>query len=68
MTYAYNVPVAIGGPAGDERMVGGSADQVIARLAGLVADLGLTAVNVWPAGESAGQAERFATEVLPRLR
>jgi probable F420-dependent oxidoreductase len=68
LTYAYNVSVAVGHDVGDDRVVSGSAEQVTERLGALVADLGLTAINVWPAGESADQAEAFAGDVLAHLR
>jgi hypothetical protein len=49
-------------------MVSGSADEVTGRLGALVDDLGLTALNIWPAGESSEQVEAFAADVLAHLR
>lgn len=68
LTYAYNVVTSISTQPKDPRVIAGSAEQVTERLRALVADLGLTAVNIWPAGESAEQVEAFAADVLPHLR
>lgn len=68
LTYAYNVPVRIGEPGNPDHLVAGDADAVSGRLEELVARLGLTAVNIWPAGETDEQVDAFAAQVLPRLR
>ena len=69
ITWAYNVTVHVDGVLKDpDRAVGGSADAVVDRLGTLIDDLGLTALNVWPAGEAAEQVEAFAADVLPHLR
>lgn len=66
--YAYNVTVAVGRHGDDDRVVSGSAAEVSERLAGLVERLGLTALNIWPVGESDEQVAAIATDVLPGLR
>lgn len=66
--YAYNVTVAVGRPHGDDRVVAGSPAEVTERLAGLVDQLGLTALNIWPAGEADEQVAAIAADVVPGLR
>jgi probable F420-dependent oxidoreductase len=67
LTYAYNIPVRIGAPGNPEHIVAGDARAVVARLEELVETLGLTAVNLWPAGESDEQVDAIAEQVLPLL-
>lgn len=67
LTYAYNVGVSVGGRARGDRVVAGSVDEVVDRLAGLAA-IGFTALNLWPAGDAGDQVDRLGEDVLPRLR
>ena len=69
ITWAYNVTVHVNGVLKDpERAVAGSPAAVVDRLRVLIDELGLTALNVWPAGEAGEQVELFAAEVLAHLR
>lgn len=68
ITYGYNISVRLGARADDDRLVSGSPDEVTSRLQDLISELGLTAINIWPAGDDPAQAEAFAHDVLPHLR
>jgi alkanesulfonate monooxygenase SsuD/methylene tetrahydromethanopterin reductase-like flavin-dependent oxidoreductase (luciferase family) len=67
ITYAYNVGVHVGRRREDRPLVSGSALEVAFRLRSLVDELGLDAVNLWPAGDERRQREALA-EVLAALR
>jgi alkanesulfonate monooxygenase SsuD/methylene tetrahydromethanopterin reductase-like flavin-dependent oxidoreductase (luciferase family) len=65
--YAYNVVVHVGRRQEGRPVVSGDADEVTAGVLGLVDELGLDAVNLWPAGDERRQREALAG-VLPALR
>ena len=69
ITYAYNVPVRVGGQRSEDpaRLVAGDPGEVVERLGGLLA-MGFTCLNLWLSGDRADQRERLAAEVLPHLR
>lgn len=67
ITYAYNVVVHIGRRQEGRPVVSGGPDEVAEQLLGLVDELALDAINVWPAGEERRQREGLAA-VLPALR
>ncbi|MER6946945.1 LLM class flavin-dependent oxidoreductase [Nonomuraea sp. NPDC000554] len=68
VTCVYNVPVDIGGRAGDPSVVAGSPAEVTDRLIGFTR-LGFTSFNFIPAGPNApDQPHRLAAEILPTLR
>lgn len=68
ITYAYNVAVRVDPESQPrEHVVAGPADKVADELAALAA-MGVTFINLWPAGDAFEQRERLATEVIPALR
>jgi len=68
VTRAYNVGAHVGRRIDGRPVVSGeTADEVAARLAGLVVDLSLDAVNLWPSGREAEQRPLLG-EVAERLR
>lgn len=69
LTFAYNVPVRVGGPPPEDpdRQVAGEAAAVAERLAELVR-MGFTCLNLMLSGDRAAQRELLAREVLPAVR
>jgi probable F420-dependent oxidoreductase len=69
LTYAYNVPVRVGGDPGPDpdKLVAGEPDDVAERLAGFVR-LGFSLLNVAVSGDRTEQRERLARDVIPRVR
>jgi probable F420-dependent oxidoreductase len=69
ITCAYHLQVRLGDHSDpDSSVIAGSSAAVAERLAGFVR-LGCTAFSVTPVGPDArGQAERFASEVIPAVR
>ena len=64
---SYNVPIQVReGVAEHPRMVNGSPEQVVEKLATLV-QMGMTTLIFWPRGRDE-QTERLANEVLPALQ
>ena len=68
LTYAYNMGVRVDERAQKrDRVVIGGPDEVVDTLVGF-ARMGVTFLNLWPAGEAPEQRERLAKEIVPALR
>jgi probable F420-dependent oxidoreductase len=67
LTYAYNMGVRVDERAQQrDRVVIGGPDEVVDTLAGF-ARMGVTFLNLWPAGDPPEQRERLAKEIVPAL-
>lgn len=68
LEYAYNVAVRVDDRAEPrQHVVAGGAEHVATRLVEL-ARMGVTVVNLWPAGDGAEQRERLSRQVIPAVR
>jgi alkanesulfonate monooxygenase SsuD/methylene tetrahydromethanopterin reductase-like flavin-dependent oxidoreductase (luciferase family) len=67
ITCNYNIGIRVGGQARDERVVAGTAAEVVDRLMTFV-EAGFTSLNLWPLGEDQRQVELLGREVVPEVR
>jgi probable F420-dependent oxidoreductase len=68
LTYAYNMGVRVDEQAQKrDRVVIGGADEIVETLTGFIR-MGVTFLNLWPAGDPPEQRERLAKEIVPALR
>jgi alkanesulfonate monooxygenase SsuD/methylene tetrahydromethanopterin reductase-like flavin-dependent oxidoreductase (luciferase family) len=63
-----NLSGGIGGAATSDRGISGSVDDWVDLLAGWATELGVDTFILWPTAPGTEQVERFASEVVPRVR